>query len=90
MAKQVQLRRGTTAENDAFTGADGELSFDTTLDQVRVHNGATAGGFNLVKWVDVPASAGASGNVGDASYASGYLYVCVAANTWQRVAIATW
>ena len=21
---------------------------------------------------------------------SGYLYVCVAANTWQRVAIATW
>ena len=39
---------------------------------------------------DVPASASAPGVAGQMRYASGYLYVCVAANTWQRVAIATW
>lgn len=45
MSKQLQLRRGTTAQNDALTGAAGEQTFDTTLNQVRVHDGSTAGGF---------------------------------------------
>ena len=44
MAEQLQLRRGTTAENDAFTGAVGELTVDTTLNELRLHDGATAGG----------------------------------------------
>ena len=47
MATQVQLRRGTSTENDAFTGAQGELTFDTTNKRVRIHDGATAGGFEL-------------------------------------------
>ena len=29
MSKQWQIRRGTTAENDAFTGASGEITMDT-------------------------------------------------------------
>lgn len=41
-------------------------------------------------WVAVPASAAASGTAGQLAYASGQLYICVATNTWQRVAIATW
>lgn len=40
----IQLYRGTTAQNDAFTGNAGELSFDTTTNQVRVHDGTTVGG----------------------------------------------
>ena len=44
MPTTVQFRRGSTAENDNFTGAVGELSVDTTLNQVRVHDGVTAGG----------------------------------------------
>jgi hypothetical protein len=44
MAIQVQWRRGTTAENDAFTGAVGEITVDTTLSNIRVHDGTTAGG----------------------------------------------
>jgi len=44
MPTTVQFRRGTTAENDNFTGAVGELSVDTTLKQVRLHDGVTAGG----------------------------------------------
>ena len=47
MAIQVQLRRGTATQNNAFTGAIGELSFDTTNNQIRVHDGSTAGGFKI-------------------------------------------
>lgn len=38
----------------------------------------------------VPAAANSAGTAGDIAWASGFLYVCVATNTWQRVAIATW
>ena len=44
MAKQVQFRRGTETENNAFTGAVGEITVDTTNKQLRVHDGSTAGG----------------------------------------------
>ena len=47
MAIQVQLRRGTATQNNAFTGAIGELSFDTTANQIRIHDGSTAGGFKI-------------------------------------------
>ena len=48
MPTQVQFRRGTTAQNNAFTGAAGELSVDSTLTTLRVHDGSTAGGVALV------------------------------------------
>ena len=44
MAKQIQLRRGTTAEHDTFTGAEGELTYDTEKKQLRLHDGSTVGG----------------------------------------------
>jgi hypothetical protein len=37
-----------------------------------------------------PANAGAAGTEGDICWDANYIYVCVAANTWKRVAIATW
>src|SRR6056300_444023 len=40
----LQLRRGSTAENDAYTGSVGEITVDTTLSTVRLHDGSTAGG----------------------------------------------
>jgi len=49
MATQVQNRRGTTAEHSTFTGANGELTVDTTKKTVVVHDGATAGGVPLAK-----------------------------------------
>ena len=39
MTTQLQLRRGTTAQNRVFTGAQGELTYDTELKQLRVHDG---------------------------------------------------
>jgi hypothetical protein len=48
MPLQLQFRRGTTAQNNAFTGAVGEVSIDTDLKTLRVHDGSTAGGFSSV------------------------------------------
>lgn len=45
MAKQVQLLRGTTAQNGAFTGEEGALTYDTDKKKLRVHDGSTLGGF---------------------------------------------
>ena len=44
MSTQVQYRRGSSAQNTAFTGALGEITVDTTNWTLRVHDGATAGG----------------------------------------------
>ena len=41
-------------------------------------------------WVTPPYSPTAPGNAGDVAYDANYLYLCVAANTWERAAIATW
>jgi hypothetical protein len=37
-----------------------------------------------------PASASATGTMGTIAWDTGYIYVCTATNTWERVAIATW
>jgi len=37
-----------------------------------------------------PATSGAAGTAGQFTYDTHYLYLCVAVNTWLRVAIATW
>ena len=47
MAKQLQLRKGTATEHNTFTGADGEVTVDTTNKTLRVHDGSTVGGTML-------------------------------------------
>lgn len=49
MAKLLKLRRGTTTQHNTFTGAEGEVTVDTTKDTLVVHDGATAGGFALLR-----------------------------------------
>ncbi len=49
MPTALQFRRGTTSQNNSFTGVVGELTVDTDLDTIRVHDGSTAGGFALVQ-----------------------------------------
>ncbi len=39
---------------------------------------------------NAPASASAAGAAGQVEWDSGYVYVCTAANTWKRAAVATW
>ena len=47
MSIQVQLRRGTVAQNSAFTGAVGELVYATDTKELFIHDGVTAGGTNV-------------------------------------------
>ncbi|MCL2339265.1 MAG: hypothetical protein FWC51_04940 [Proteobacteria bacterium] len=59
MSRQIQIRRGNSAENNAFTGAVGEITMDTDAKTLRVHDGATRGGTTLARMTDVAAAAGA-------------------------------
>jgi hypothetical protein len=49
MAKLLKLRRGTTTQHNTFTGAEGEVTIDTTKDTAVVHDGVTAGGYPLLR-----------------------------------------
>jgi hypothetical protein len=59
MSTQVQYRRGTNAQNTAFTGALAEITVDTTNGTLRVHDGITAGGSNIATVAYVTAQIGA-------------------------------
>jgi hypothetical protein len=39
---------------------------------------------------DIPGSATATGTAGAIRFDSGYVYICVATNTWKRAALTTW
>ena len=52
MTRILQIRRGTAAQNDNFTGLAGEITMDTTNKTVRIHDGTTLGGFALARQTD--------------------------------------
>ncbi len=47
MSRTLKIRRGTTAQNDTFTGAIGEITMDTDKKEVRVHDGSKVGGYKV-------------------------------------------
>ena len=49
MAKLLKLRRGTTSQHSSFTGAEGEVTIDTSKDTAVVHDGTQAGGRPLAR-----------------------------------------
>jgi hypothetical protein len=57
---------------------------------VNVGGAVTIAGTVIHTLSATPASASATGTVGTMSWDASYIYICTAANTWKRVAIATW
>ena len=51
MSTQVQQLRGTTAENNAFTGKAGVITVDTEKNDLRIHDGTTRGGVSILEKV---------------------------------------
>ena len=49
MSTQVQFRRGTQSETDAFKGALGEVTVNTSNNSLVVHNAATLGGIEALR-----------------------------------------
>ena len=53
MAKKLQLRGGSTSDHGSFTGAVREVTVDTDLKTLKVHDGSTAGGIQIARLSDV-------------------------------------
>ena len=49
----------------------------------------TSASLNIAALNATPASASATGTIGEIKFTADHIYVCVATNTWKRVAIAT-
>ena len=88
---------------DGFTGqgifdiGQGAIEFSSytpspTTDRLyRVGNALHYSGEELGRVSNgTPASATATGTTGEIQWDANYIYVCVATNTWKRVAISTW
>jgi hypothetical protein len=48
-AKQVQIRRGTSAQHALYQMVQGELTLNTTTKRLHIHDGVTMGGFPLAR-----------------------------------------
>lgn len=59
-------------------------------DQVPTNGDLGTLAFQSVPVVPAPASASSPGTPGQIAFDSSYFYVCIAVDTWERVAIATW
>ena len=84
----------------AGTPAAGDLWWESDTGRLKVYYTDTDGS----QWVDAsppltqdriasssaPSSASDTGTPGDIRYDSGYVYICIANNTWKRAALATW
>ena len=93
------LRLSNNAQTDfsrlQFGGTDSTfpaLKRSSTALQARLadDSGYTVLDAQLRSQGTAPATTGATGTAGDIRYDADYIYVCTAANTWKRVAIATW
>lgn len=78
-ARTLQVYRGTTSQNDAYTGSSGEITYDTEEKRLRVHDGTTAGGAKLAKYSEgIPST-------GDVVIESS-----TGTNTWYRKYASGW
>ena len=76
----VDINAGNIDGTNIGAGTPGAGTFNalaTTGDSIRVDTSQT------------PASSSASGTKGEIAYDTDYIYVCVATNTWKRVALST-
>lgn len=82
LSEPLQMQAGGAMWRDS----DAMLRFTSTT----YTPAADSDGWLVGMKVGVPASAAASGKIGQWAADTSYVYICVAANTWMRAAIATW
>lgn len=63
---------------------------DFSAKTVSIDGAITVTQFNISTLNTAPASATATGTLGEIRYDANYMYVCVATNTWKRSALTTW
>ena len=88
----------TTDDTAPSAPSDGDLWWKSDEGRLKVFYQDPTGS----QWIDAspplaavvlgnaPSTASSTGSAGDIRYDSGYVYICVAANTWKRAALTTW
>ena len=66
MSTQLRLRRGSTAQTSVFVGAPAEITVDTDLNVITVHDGVTSGGHYLSSIVYTQAAFDKANEIGRA------------------------
>lgn len=69
--------------------ASGALNWDTILNTA-IDSLDTRLTVVETRFVSVPSTATSSGTAGQMAKDANYLYICIATNTWKRVALSTW
>lgn len=72
------------------TGAKHSFVDRNGVERLKIDETAVTALAPLVTPTATPASATAAGVAGQWAWDSGFIYICVATNTWRRVAHATW
>lgn len=79
--RKLRVKRGTTTQNDTYTGAPGEITMDTDANALRIHDGTTPGGHPV----------GANAMPADADYVVETQLPTAANNyTWYRKYASGW
>lgn len=79
-----------TSGNIGNIGNVASVNLDGNSSNLLSGNGSWVNGSSFISWVSVPISNTAPGNTGQAAYDSGgNLFVCVATNTWSKIAGTT-
>jgi hypothetical protein len=74
-----------TGTGDLYIQSGGANKLQTSSTGVTI-----TGQVNISALNTAPSSASDTGTVGEIRFTADYIFVCVASNTWKRVAIATW
>jgi len=74
---------GTSGISNNYT-YDVDFYYDTTTDKLFTPNILVTSGMTI------PTSTGVTGTVGQITWNSSYIYVCIATNTWRRATLNGW
>lgn len=83
----LYITPGTTAS--ITNGANGFIIYNNTTKKLSSHDGTSWKDYAHIG-TTAPASATATGTVGEIRVTSTFIYTCIATNTWVRAAMTTW
>jgi hypothetical protein len=82
---------GSNAEGAKLAQANTHESADTNVGLTSLHHTIGIGNYKVPGWiVTPPAAKDATGSQGQIAVDTGYFYICVATNTWERFAQSPW
>ena len=73
------------------TGISGSTtSVWSDTDGLLTSTDSSGSSYAMPQIADIPASGSSSGVAGQIAFESGFIYICIASDTWEKAVIATW